>query len=771
MGSFKGSSSKLGPNVIIGGELTIKEQANAEADVTGQGQIWIKASDNNLYFTNEGGDDVQITDGSSVNGGGGGGSLSGLGSTDNAILRANGTGGETAQGSSATISDAGVVSGSRYTGFSIATPQGEFTTSVSSSNFIGSQISASLLVSGGLHQGHRFSGVTGDFVTLSGSTATLDNITLGNTAISSTAAEINLLDGCSAETIVNSKAVIYGNVGEVTGSRLLGFDLGVTEGEFTSAVTSRAVVNIVNSAATSEPHLLLSNTSTAVDKPSTLRFFRNQNGAQQDSMGLGELQFRGHDGAGNALDYAVIRARASDITNDDEGGEIKFFAMAGGASGSTAAGLQEFLHIGGARAASSSVGGPATSATVQVNQENKDIDFMVRGVYVNSLLRTDAANDRVGIGLPDPGALAHVFQGETGNDTAFRVENLCTDQVLMHLTASNVDATVLDIAAGAVTSADVLKISANKVTTGKAINISVKGLTSGKAFAIDADSDSLNGGRVVDIFTDSTSTNAYTLMKLTKNSANAHNSNAIVGLDIDFNATNGEAARAFRIDSEQTDGIVAEINGDGITTGTVLDISADGLSSGDAVRFSSNSNSTNNRSVLKLSNTHISSEGTACLEIDQQSSGSIISAAYGANGAGYALKMKDSGATPVNTSGDTTTLTDFIPANAIPFALSVRVVSAIGNNAFIKAVGAEDGGSGELSRFFMGGPETNGSTDLGDGVLEELNDIVTSAVNGLDGLFGTDLTERDLEILHNATPDAGQVRVIMWYWLLTPPTQ
>ena len=46
---------------------------------------------------------MQITNGGSL--AGAGGTLAGLGSTDNAILRANGTGGETAQGSGVTIDD------------------------------------------------------------------------------------------------------------------------------------------------------------------------------------------------------------------------------------------------------------------------------------------------------------------------------------------------------------------------------------------------------------------------------------------------------------------------------------------------------------------------------------------------------------------------------------------------------------------------------------------------------------------------------------------
>lgn len=43
-------------------------------------------------------------------------------------------------------------------------------------------------------------------------------LVLGSTAVSSTAAELNLLDGSSANSVVNSKAVVYGSSGELAGT-------------------------------------------------------------------------------------------------------------------------------------------------------------------------------------------------------------------------------------------------------------------------------------------------------------------------------------------------------------------------------------------------------------------------------------------------------------------------------------------------------------------------------------------------------------------------
>ena len=53
------------------GTLKIAEQASASADTTAYGQLWVKNdTPNNLYFTNDAGNDVQITNGSSLAGGG-----------------------------------------------------------------------------------------------------------------------------------------------------------------------------------------------------------------------------------------------------------------------------------------------------------------------------------------------------------------------------------------------------------------------------------------------------------------------------------------------------------------------------------------------------------------------------------------------------------------------------------------------------------------------------------------------------------------------------
>lgn len=58
-------------------------------------------------------------------------------------------------------------------------------------------------------------------------------------ALTATAAELNLLDGATAETVVNSKAVIYGDAGEVVGTSVA---LDNAAGDWTFEVVSDKLV-------------------------------------------------------------------------------------------------------------------------------------------------------------------------------------------------------------------------------------------------------------------------------------------------------------------------------------------------------------------------------------------------------------------------------------------------------------------------------------------------------------------------------------------------
>ena len=62
--------------LTIEGTMSLKEQANANTDTAAYGQLWVKtATPNELYFTTDAGDDIQITSGTSIVGSGSGGGI------------------------------------------------------------------------------------------------------------------------------------------------------------------------------------------------------------------------------------------------------------------------------------------------------------------------------------------------------------------------------------------------------------------------------------------------------------------------------------------------------------------------------------------------------------------------------------------------------------------------------------------------------------------------------------------------------------------------
>ena len=91
----------------VDGTITLKEQAAADTDSTAYGQIWVKtATPNELYFTTDAGNDIQLTSGTSIAGGGGGsGDVVGPGSaTNNNFVAFDGTTGKLVKDSTTSAS-------------------------------------------------------------------------------------------------------------------------------------------------------------------------------------------------------------------------------------------------------------------------------------------------------------------------------------------------------------------------------------------------------------------------------------------------------------------------------------------------------------------------------------------------------------------------------------------------------------------------------------------------------------------------------------------
>ena len=89
-----------------------------------------------------------------------------------------------------------------------------------------------------------------DLITLADGKATvagevqLTTLDIGGTNVTSTAAELNLLDGSSANSVVNSKAVIYGSSGEVAGTLSTAAQTNITSvGTLTALTVDDVAVN------------------------------------------------------------------------------------------------------------------------------------------------------------------------------------------------------------------------------------------------------------------------------------------------------------------------------------------------------------------------------------------------------------------------------------------------------------------------------------------------------------------------------------------------
>ena len=105
--------------LTVEGTISLKEQADANADTAAYGQIWVNtATPNELWYTTDAGDDIQLTSGTGIAGSGGGAGLTLVnGADDRVVTASSGTGlnGEstlTFDGSTLALTGSQTISGS-----------------------------------------------------------------------------------------------------------------------------------------------------------------------------------------------------------------------------------------------------------------------------------------------------------------------------------------------------------------------------------------------------------------------------------------------------------------------------------------------------------------------------------------------------------------------------------------------------------------------------------------------------------------------------------
>ena len=144
---------------------------------------------------------------------------------------------------------------------------------------------------------------------------------------------------------------------------------------------------------TAEPVFTIKNTGDLASGGG-IEFISDNGAGEGDDDVLGYLSFKGDDSGDAATQYAKISVLASDVTNNDEAGEIRFEVMLGGTAASGS--LANVLSLGGEDTANSSV------CEVVVNEGQNDVDFRVESNYYENLLFCDAGSGNVGVMNANP---------------------------------------------------------------------------------------------------------------------------------------------------------------------------------------------------------------------------------------------------------------------------------------------------------------------------------------------------------------------------------
>ncbi len=153
---------------------------------------------------------------------------------------------------------------------------------------------------------------------LDGTTAIQPNLTagswkIGGTAVTSTAAEVNLLDGSTADTVVNSKAVIYGSAGQLIANELDVDNLQLDANALKSTDTNGNIELFPNGTGVT---ILYGNTN-----PGSVKF-----NCENNSHGV-TLKGPPHSAAQNytlALPSALGATNASAVVTSDANGVVAF---------------------------------------------------------------------------------------------------------------------------------------------------------------------------------------------------------------------------------------------------------------------------------------------------------------------------------------------------------------------------------------------------------------------------------------------------------------
>ena len=378
--------------LTIEGALTMKERDGADTSTAAYGQMWINsATPNELYFTTDAGDDIQLTTGTSPAGGGAVSSVAN--GADNRIVTFSSS---TALNGEATLT---------FDGTSLTVPSwikhnGDLDTSIKFTDdqiniTVGNEDFIKLKEDGNSAITFNKDGNDIDIIVASDDETHMFFIDSGNNRISigdstdAPAATLEITNHASAGATGVPLLQLNNNDIDKEALDINASNTGSPVASIINgAVNNSALLLVESTVAETNPLIELINSNNSADKPPILRF--NKLGHASDDMQIGRVSFYGEDDAGtpNPKEYCSIVAMASDVTStgNAQSGEMRFNALVNNVE-------TECIRLG----REDTAGGTGAFA-LQINAGSGDLDFIISGDNVGNLVRIIASSDIVGIG-------------------------------------------------------------------------------------------------------------------------------------------------------------------------------------------------------------------------------------------------------------------------------------------------------------------------------------------------------------------------------------
>tara|TARA_R100001082_G_scaffold44665_1_gene23808 strand:+ start:325 stop:4605 length:4281 start_codon:yes stop_codon:yes gene_type:complete len=445
-GGTSGAQTNIGVDVAVagadenyaakltGGSLLLGTLSAAPADVSTYGQLWVKdngsgSANTELYFTNDNGDDIQITNDDALAGGGGGAVSAVANGSDNRIAtfsssdalngEANLTfdGNQLVVGTAHTTTDMIDVNANSITTASIMDISGTgltdgkllnaATTSTVTDGGTSTVISAALTNDGvgsqtakGLLLDYNKSGVTasGKTATVTGVHVDIDDSATNHASgtVTMTGMDVDVTSANAQGTIKNIGLDVAVAGADTNYAALFsGGNVGISE------ATPDAALHVTTSVSNSAS-VIFENTHTDTNAGPILQLYRNPSDSATTSGDLiGRVEFKGHlfDGGSDYSATRIWASIASEIEHYQGDGSVRFDVLRNGTE-------TTYLKVNG------------NLQDIVFNEgATSDFDFRVEGNSDTHLLFTDGTADAVGIGTSAPEAKLEVLNTAASSAT------------------------------------------------------------------------------------------------------------------------------------------------------------------------------------------------------------------------------------------------------------------------------------------------------------------------------------------------------------------